>query len=409
MNFTLPDAPWILLMLMLAFGFGMGGVFQPGQRNPAVPPKRARVLLAIALGIGLMLLFIGATYTRRHVVPAPLPATTVRVSSDLPYPGRPGTEIGPSRELISSETTSDTASGATNPVTRFTIPSAIRVWEPPHSARFRIIAVVLVGAVVLLAAWRRSSQARSVNVKGLAETRAGMGWLLVPAVCLGGLSCVAGPSFFPQPNARFETIPAISVSTQARMDKSVRDLLQSAAKPDGEGQKIPDWIKQQSPLQRASHLLSSGQYSTRQEAEEELLPIAADLLQRAFHQHHPWEGAWTVPLAQVRERVADQQYFEQSAVISGNKMYRLHMLVNVSREVCDSFTQSWTSQIVERRLKIFGVLLAWLTCVLMLGRAYFWSLTIPGNSDYWGSFLKASLLTVGLTVLAGWVLLEFIL
>ncbi len=191
------------------------------------------------------------------------------------------------------------------------------------------------------------------------------------------------------------------------MDKAVRDLVESSTTPGGEVPNIPVWIKNK-PQGRNSYLLSSGQYSTPQEAENELLPIAADLLQRAFHEQHPWQGPWKVPLAQVRERVAEQQFFEQRKVISGNKMYGLHMLVNVAPEVCEAFTESWRSQIVERRLQVFGVLLAWLTCILLLGRAYFWSLTLPGNSHHWASFLKASVMTIGLTALAGWVLVDFI-
>jgi hypothetical protein len=192
------------------------------------------------------------------------------------------------------------------------------------------------------------------------------------------------------------------------MDKTIRDLVESVKSPSSEIKGLPNWLSED-PHTEHHVVLSSGPYSTQQEGEDELLPIAANLLQRAFHEHHSWQGEWNVPLAQVRERVVDEFVERRTKTIGkfNGEIDRVYMLVNLSPDVCDTFTEAWKTQIVERRLKVLGILLAWLSATLLVGSSYYRSLTVPAIPR-WASMLKASILTIAVTGVAGWGLLNFV-
>lgn len=227
-------------------------------------------------------------------------------------------------------------------------------------------------------------------------------WLIVPLTCLivlGGTVFQALVTFAPP---QYERTSQEIAFRQERMDKVLREL----TAPESEALNVPDWLKN-CKTSNEQILLTSDQFSSRQEAEDQLLPFAAVLLQKAFHQHHPWEGNWNVPLAQIRERVVLQQFVDRRPKTIGKfsgDMYRLHMLINVSPSISETFTEGWKAQIVQRRLVIFGVLIGWLAVMFLLGTYYFRQGTHPENYLGWIANLSMSLVTVGVTAAGIWLL-----
>lgn len=387
---------WVTLVVILAGGFVLGLLMRSQLRGGVSGnPVRQSLAIWIALAIGLGLFLLGAVgFTSMGRVQD----NSLQTGSAPPTPNR---MVGESTVLIKESHDGE-------PETIIVRDSGIQtVSMTSMGITFPLLALLLVGIMVL---WSKFGRSASTPAPSPTNGKSGLGWLIVPVICLGILGTLAAPRLVPDLTTANWTQPAISASQQERMDKAVRDLIEGSSSSSTDAQSIPDWIKQKSADQNL-RLLSSGQYSTRQEAEDELLPVAADLLQRAFHKHHPWQGTWNVPLAQVRDHVASQQFVERRNVTSSDKtfeMYRLHILVNTAPEVCETFTAAWKSQIVEQRLKVFGVLLAWLCCVFMLGSVYYRSLALPGLAHQWAGFIKVSVLTIGVTALAGWGLLVFI-
>ena len=272
------------------------------------------------------------------------------------------------------------------------------------------VLIMLVVGVFRISRFQFSAQ-RSVAVE-LPQTEPpfNYGWLILPVSCLAGLGYLAMPAFRPSPRVDTARMDQEFATRQQRMDKVLRETIDGSGRPGDEIQNIPDWLKNRSTTSDQI-LLTSEQFSTRKEAEDELLPFAAHLLQRTFHETHPWQGAWNVPLAQVRERVVAQQFYEQRKMTTGKfsgDIHRLHMLVNVSPSVAETFTENWKSQIVEHRLKVLGVLFGWLTCVLFTGSVFYRRAAHPENSLGWVHHLKLSGVTVGLTAAAAWVLMTYV-
>lgn len=400
--------PNLLLLLLLGLAFVLGLMFRflmRGQARPHPDNSTSVVWVATVAGLGLFVM-LGYAFTSVGMV---------RSGASPFEPTAPGSDVAPkpsSTSVVSGAAEAPLplprSAASTEEATAFDrITRSVSQVERPVWFGIASLLALLAGITLV---WHKSTRSKPVTPPGTTTMKSGLGWMIVPIVCLVGLVALVAPRMISETRPAIWTQPAISTSQREKMDKAVRDLSEVSSGPGAEVQNIPDWIRQQSQ-RKDQYLLSSGQYSTRQEAEDELLPIAADLLQRAFHENHPWQGEWNVPLAQVRERVADQQFVERRNVSSGSKtfeMYRLHMLVNVTPEVCETFTESWKSQIVERRLKLFGVLLAWLSCVLLLGSVYYRSLAIPGAAQHWGGAIKVSVLTIVVTAVAAWVLLAFV-
>lgn len=391
---------WITLVVILAGAFVLGLLMRSQLRGPGNgSPIRQTMAIWISLAIGLGLFLLGAIgFTATGMVQT----NSLQTGSAPPSPNR---MVAESTVTIAERSDAQPAQHSETAVPEF------RMSVDTQESLGILVLLALLGGIAFF--WNKiacSTATTAAPSPRPTNGKSGFGWLIVPVLCLAVLGTLAAPKLVPDLTTANWTQPAISVSQQERMDKVVLDLIEGSSSTSTDAQSIPDWIKQKSSDQNL-RLLSSGQYSTRQEAEDELLPIAADLLQRAFHKHHPWQGAWNVPLAQVRDHVVSQQFVERRNVTSGDKtfeMFRLHILVNTAPEVCETFTAAWKSQIVEQRLKVLGLLLAWLSCVFLLGSAYYRSLALPGLAHQWAGTIKVSVLTIGVTALAAWVLVTYI-
>lgn len=398
MNHVSYNPSWILLLVLLGGGFLAGMIFRSRTARPSAPAPNSRgggwwpifaIPTALFFLVGLAYHSFGMSVVVRDV-------KVVNHHNSIS-----------ATETISSSPHQDRAviAEANNPQPW----SNSQSWNTPQfsfGGRTLLILALLTGGILT---WIRPRQRTAVAAIPAPNVRSSYPWLVVPALCLAGLGTLAAPFLHPPLYSHLDDVPAIFPDIQERMDKAVQELITSRSQPDSENKNIPRWIEDRTSTPN-QQLLSSGRYSSQQEAEDELVPIAADLLQRAFHTQYPWQGDWKVPLAQVRERVMNQRFVEVlNKEIGTYKLYRLHVLVNVSPEICATFVDPWKTQIVERRLQVLGVLLGWLSSVLLMGSVFFRSLTNPGAAAYyWASALKASILTVGLTAAAGWVLVTYI-
>lgn len=359
---------------------------------------RALVWILGAIGLGtLAMILFGVSFVRATAVPARVVQVVPRSVAD--EPARQVVQETAIQPIHQEEVAADTLSHS----------DSERFWAFLYGSRIKLVAALLIGFLALVASKSKAFQSAPKPAVS-ADVKSGSAWLVLPAVCLSVLGYLSAPTLFPRPNPDLSNPASISGTTQQKMDKIVRDLIEKSQQPDSSVKSVPPWIKLK-PDSPDIYVLSSQPYATKAEAEAELMPLAANLLQRAFHQHHPWQGSWNVPLAQVRERVVDEEFPQIGTVTSSKgplETYAVHWLIDVSPSVCETFTTSWKNQIIERRLKVFGVLLVWLSGVLLMSRGYFWSLSQPDQSHRWASTLKASILTIGVTALAGWVLVEFI-
>ncbi len=295
-------------------------------------------------------------------------------------------------------------------------PSPI-VFETDHGLIRVIITVcgtflLVFGSAAVLRRFRAplTSIPPPASVQSGARESTAYGWLVVPAMSIVVLGYLARPALLPSADSDLHRQSAAFAEQQTHTEKVLRELLESSASTGSDRQQVPDWLKNRL-LNNGQFLLSSGQYSSEQEAENELLPHAAYLLQRAFQETHPWEGTWTVPMSQVRERVIENRFVEQRPITTGKftgQICRVHMRVDVSPAVCETFTTAWKTQIVQHRLQVLGVLFAWLTSMFFAATFYFRRAAHPENVSGWWSQLKMSAVTLSLTAAAAWVLVDVI-
>jgi len=230
----------------------------------------------------------------------------------------------------------------------------------------------------------------------------GLAWLIVPIAGLLWVGVQATDLYQPTGGPKESRELAELPQRQERMLKIAKEFVDSdSANPDSGHQ----WIRQavEGKLEANRLVLVSGQFSSIQEAENELIPIISGLVQRDFHKVHPWQGPWNVPSAQVRERVIENQYIERNPRTIGNftgDLFRSYMLVNLTPEILTTFESGWKSKIVERRLAGLSVIIGWFIFHLLIGLVYFQTEPESSGKRRWGALVAATLASLSLTRLA---------
>lgn len=411
------QSPGLFLLFLLLLGFGVlfASVIRSAARRSLYP------WVAIAMGCSAvalaMLVLVG--YRSQSTPPAVMthlagaeaaPFSATRDASlDQRISAISGHNAGPSIESASHQNASGNSAA---PVQGFRWFAVLGIsWFAMLLISGVLLLVFFFSSAGVLTGWAFGRPATAGAGAGSTSTAARTcGWLVVPVICLALLGALAQPALLPSADRELVRKSVAFGQQQEHTNKVWLDLMKSSAMPDAEIKNIPDWLQDRS-LSSHQFLLSSGQYSTPQEAENELLPHAAFLLQRAFQESHPWQGPWVVPLTQVRERVVDKQFIEKRSKTIGKftgDIYRLHMRVDVSPAVCEAFTASWKSQIVAHRLQVLGVLFAWLVGVFFAASIYFRRAAHPENFvGWWGQF-KISAVTIGMAAAAAWVLVDIV-
>lgn len=353
----------------------------------------------VMFGIGVVLLGVFLSNIVRHPIPAQQSPNPFAVSHQITDGESP--HAGTRHFVNGMDLPSHTASQDL----KSTVP---RWFVQNFGARGSSILLVVIGVAILIRLGR-GIKLRTSAVAAPTSSRSAV-WLIVPACCLGGLSYLALPALSSLEDHELPRKSEALKAQQLHTEKVLRELRDGSTTTSSNSTPIPDWLKN-GVVTSSQFILSSGQFTSPQEAENQLLPHAAYLLQRAFQESHPWEGAWTVPSIEIRERVVDQIFVEKLSKTIGKfsgDLYRVHLRVDVSPGVCETFTSEWKSQIVRHRLEVLGVLLAWVTSFLVVATLYFRRASHPENFVGWWGQLKASTVTVGLTAAAAWVLVDVI-
>jgi hypothetical protein len=228
------------------------------------------------------------------------------------------------------------------------------------------------------------------------------GWLVIPSLCFAGL--IAEATFLlnvPAPGD-LSSHPADFPQRHERMLKFLKSYAETLANQPGgissSNQWLVDAISNSTDSQHI--ILVSGAYSSAQEAEAELLPLVAEMVQQEFHKRHPWQGNWNVPLNLVRERAIEKQSIERVPKVIGNftgDLFRQYWLINLSSDVLDSFESSWKALMIERRIIGIGLFLGWIFSQLLVGLAYFQTQGANRQPGHWRWKLAGTVCSIALT------------
>jgi hypothetical protein len=117
----------------------------------------------------------------------------------------------------------------------------------------------------------------------------------------------------------------------------------------------------------ATQVVSSGQYASISEAEQELMDrLKVDVQRRLVAEYNI--TAPTPTTQELRDsRIIHSRANEQLELTVGeftHPMYRVHWLVNMRPETDQVFFESWRSQTVNQRLYKMGLLLGVVTLLL---------------------------------------------
>jgi hypothetical protein len=165
------------------------------------------------------------------------------------------------------------------------------------------------------------------------------------------------------------------------MPPGAPQTLQAAALPaerDFANEELPAWTQERevSSDDSTRFVLTSRQYSTRAEAEQEVLAVAADLFQKDFEQDHAMTGLdrWRISPDDVRRHAVVRSFDEVLETDFGSftaPMHRLHVQVELSPAVQAHFYPEWRQHVVAHRLWILGGLVGLVTLILGTSSTYF--------------------------------------
>ena len=119
-------------------------------------------------------------------------------------------------------------------------------------------------------------------------------------------------------------------------------------------------------------VLSSKQYATVDEAEEQVRSAAIGKIREDFHRRHGDQGHWTIPPALVQDAIR-HRHVEPITHTTGTvdfEVYRVHTQVVIDPPLRAELHNVWREQISQRRLWTLGCLLGFVTLIIGAGAAY---------------------------------------
>jgi hypothetical protein len=373
--------------------------------RPRMMSDRSRsILISVILG---SILLLGLAWTTATVREAPrIAASSSVVSADHVLPPLPIHEEQPVAPGAADARFSTSFANDDREI------SAIHAVPKLAISTITLLIVLILVLGFVFSSSRHSPSHTSRQSDDLVNTTASSlrwSWLIIPLICFLFLGYRVVESLTPSPLQSLADELLDFPQRHERMLKTAREFVNSQPSSEIGAVAAKEWITDGATgeLEANRLILVSGQFSSVSEAETELMPIVANLAKRSFHQEHPWQGDWTVPLATVRERVVENEFIDRKARTIGNfsgDLFRLYMLVNLSPDVLSSFESEWKSQIVERRLARFGLMLGWIVSQLFVGWAYFRCQGGNPHPGRWRWKVLAILISIGLTACADYVL-----
>lgn len=257
----------------------------------------------------------------------------------------------------------------------------------PPSARVHIAAFAAFPLMMLLLTlgfiigfWilRRRRQLEAAGVARRPGIAMEFTWLAAPLVVV---ATFAGISAHESSGSHFgEKIGRAAQGTIPNQEDVPRQLpvgLQTAS----DGARLPThrpaWIDQgKSDDGDCQHIvISSQQYSTREEAENELSRIASDLIRDDLQRIRPGtpHSSWRPTVGEIQRVAVKQQYVEAVERDFGSfihPMYRGWWKIELSPEVRTEFLPSWRQGLTNSRVRLLGLMVSSLVLAVSLLAMY---------------------------------------
>jgi hypothetical protein len=119
-------------------------------------------------------------------------------------------------------------------------------------------------------------------------------------------------------------------------------------------------------------VVSSRQYATVDEADEQVRSAALDKIREDFHRVHGNQGHWAIPPELVRDAIR-HRYVEPITHTTGThdfEVYRVHTQLVIDPPLRAELHNVWREQISQRRLWTLGSLLGFATLIVGACAAY---------------------------------------
>lgn len=152
----------------------------------------------------------------------------------------------------------------------------------------------------------------------------------------------------------------------------------------------PAWIEDAVAQDGLSELrvISSQQYSTREEAEQELLKQANQILQHDLARLFPGESVvspWNPTLELIKQHAVKQQHIEVVDRDFGSfvhPMYRIWWQIELSPEVRVEFLPMWRKGITTARIRLVAIVTTSVVLVISLMAFYYRATLLRGGSVF---------------------------
>ena len=211
-----------------------------------------------------------------------------------------------------------------------------------------------------------------------------LSWLLAPTVVAGTFAGISiseqksspGFDFIRSSQSQVDARPKPAIP--AKMDPMSTDVRPVVASLTGLTQR-PSWIDQlqtDDGITRRT-VISSQQYTTQDEAEQELASTAADILLQDLRQLDPDTARHTSwrPTDESLKRIAiKRQYVEAIERDFGNfvhPMYRVWWQMELSPEIRMEFLPAWRSALTVSRIRQVGIVVSTIVLLMTLMTIYY--------------------------------------
>lgn len=202
-------------------------------------------------------------------------------------------------------------------------------------------------------------------------------WISAPAIVamtFAGLSDIdiAPPGWIKKPNPSQVATHHASRAVPQGSDLTLTNANLPAERTDGLSQR-PAWVDLPRTTDGLSDLvvLSSQQFSTREEAEQALSAEALELVSRDLQQLYPGKprSSWQPTGEQIQKVAVKQKYVEVADRDFGkfsHPMYRVWWQVELSPEVRTEFLPAWRQSLTTLRIRQIGVVVSTLVLITSL-------------------------------------------
>lgn len=241
------------------------------------------------------------------------------------------------------------------------------VVPPPTARGATLLAVLLlISAVGIALSIALKGRRPRLNIRSAGSTLIGM---------LGAIPVLAVTVFAAgQAAPLLQTEPVEPASPTSFVFEEGGRIGDEPAPPDSplgaEDADLPEWIREgnRESIDGQLAVISSKQYATIEEAEEEAYGTAAEILQQRFHARFPDGGEWTIPRSAIIEhaqRLRHDQAIDRETERFSFTAHRVHLQIVLSDESVAELQPYWREQVSDRRVRGLGGL--FLLAITLIG------------------------------------------